>query len=437
MAKPTVAILGRPNVGKSTLFNRLVGHRKAIVEASPGVTRDRIYGTVEWTGHSFHLIDTGGYVANAGDVIEHTVQRQAELAGHEADLILFLVDSREGIVADDRVLAERLRKLAKPVVLVANKVDDQIHEPRSLEFYELGLGDPLAIGAISGRAVGDMLDVVLEKLGVARDTGGTPSDTLDLAIVGVPNVGKSSFLNAITKQEKSIVTPIPGTTRDSVDSYLQYMGHAIRLIDTAGLRRKAKVSDAIEFYSTVRTYRSINECDVAIVMIDAVRGFHLQDRQIMSHVLEKGKGLVAVVNKWDAVEKDTASMGQWVTRMRDQFKPLEHIPLVFTSVSHNQRLWNVLQQAIGVYQQSIRKLSTSELNKFLETAVGYLPPPAVQGKRIQIKYVTQVHRQPPLIAFFCNHPRLIPISYQRYLENRLREQFGFAGVPIKMSFRRK
>ena len=437
MAKSTVAILGRPNVGKSTLFNRLVGRRKAIVEATAGVTRDRIYGTVDWTGHSFHIIDTGGYVASAGDVIEHTVQRQAALAGDEADLILFLVDSQEGIVSDDRDLAARLRKLDKPVVLVVNKIDDPVHESRCLEFHELGLGEPVAIGASSGRAVGDLLDIVLERLQMGRDTGETSSDTLDLAIVGVPNVGKSSFLNAITKQEKAIVTPIPGTTRDSVDSYLQYMGHAIRLIDTAGLRRKARVSDAIEFYSTVRTYRSINECHVAIVMIDAVRGFHDQDRQIMAHVIEKGKGLVAVVNKWDAVEKDTASMGQWVAEMRDQFKPLEHIPLVFTSVSHNQRLWHVLQQAIEVYQQSIRKLSTSELNKFLETAVGYLPPPAVQGKRIQIKYVTQVHRQPPLIAFFCNHPRLIPVSYQRFLENRLREQFGFGGVPLKLSFRRK
>ncbi|MFB0517097.1 MAG: ribosome biogenesis GTPase Der [Candidatus Neomarinimicrobiota bacterium] len=437
MAKPTIAILGRPNVGKSTLFNRLVGRRQAIVDETAGVTRDRIYGSVEWAGHAFHLIDTGGYLADSGDMLESVVRRQADMAVEEADLILFMVDSREGITPDDRGLADRLRKLSKPVLLVANKVDDVVHESRALEFYELGLGEPLAVGAISGRGVGDMLDAALEQLLWAWREEEPLAEAIGLAIVGVPNVGKSSFLNAILKQEKAIVTPTPGTTRDSIDSFIHYMGRTLRLIDTAGLRRKARVRNAIEYYSTVRTLRSIDECHVAIVMVDAEQGFHTQDRQIMSRVMEQGKGLVAAVNKWDVIEKDSRTVGQWTESMRAAYKPLEHIPLVFMSVHHNQRVWKVLQTALEVYEQTTRSISTAELNKFLAEAVDYLPPPAVQGKRIQIKYATQVHREPPLFAFFGNHPRLVPVTYKRYLENRLRERFGFGGVPIKLSFRQK
>jgi len=437
MAKPTIAILGRPNVGKSTLFNRLVGRRQAIVDETAGVTRDRIYGSLEWAGRGFHLIDTGGYLPRSGDLLESTIRRQADMAGEEADLILFMVDSRDGITPDDRSLADRLRKLDKPVLLVVNKVDDVAHEPRVMEFYDLGLGDPLAVGATAGRGVGDMLDAALGKLSGAWKDEETLTDAIGLAIVGVPNAGKSSFLNAILKEEKAIVTPDPGTTRDSIDSFIRYMGRTLRLIDTAGLRRKARISDAIEYYSTVRTLRSIDECHVAIVIIDAERGFHTQDRQIMSRVMEQGKGLVAAVNKWDAIEKDTGTMGQWTESMRAAYKPLEHVPLVFISVHHNQRVWKALQVALGIYERTIRQISTSELNKFLEEAVKYLPPPAVKGKHIQIKYTAQVHRQPPLFAFFCNHPRLIPVSYRRYLENRLRDRFGFDGVPIKLSFRQK
>ncbi|GAH34257.1 unnamed protein product, partial [marine sediment metagenome] len=395
------------------------------------------YGSLEWAGRGFHLIDTGGYLPRSGDLLESTIRRQADVAGGEADLILFMVDSQVGVTPDDRSLAERLRKLDKPVLLVINKVDDVAHEPRVMEFYELGLGDPLAVGAAAGRGVGDMLDAALGKLSGAWKDEETLTDAIGLAIVGVPNAGKSSFLNAILKEEKAIVTPVPGTTRDSIDSFIRYMGRTLRLIDTAGLRRKARISDAIEYYSTVRTLRSIDECHVAIVIIDAERGFHTQDRQIMSRVMEQGKGLVAAVNKWDAIEKDTGTMGQWTDTMRAAYKPLEHVPLVFVSVHHNQRVWKALELALGVYEQTTRQISTSELNKFLEEAVKYLPPPAVKGKHIQIKYTAQVHRQPPLFAFFCNHPRLIPVSYRRYLENRLRDRFGFDGVPIKLSFRQK
>jgi GTP-binding protein len=437
MARPTIAILGRPNVGKSTLFNRLVGKRQAIVDETAGVTRDRIYGAVEWTGHHFHLIDTGGYLAGSGDPLETIVRQQADLAGDEADLILFMVDSQTGIAPDDHTLAKRLRALEKPVILTVNKVDDEAHEPRAMEFYELALGEPIVISAVSGRGVGDLLDIALQRLaGSGRGEEGI-TDAVGLAIVGVPNVGKSSFLNAILKQDKAIVTPTPGTTRDSIDSFIRYHGQTLRLIDTAGLRRKSKVQDAIEYYSTVRTLRSIDECHVALVMVDADRGFHAQDRQIMSHVMDTGKGLVAVVNKWDVLDKDNSTMGRWVKEMLGSFKPLEHIPLMFISVHHNQRVWKTLQAALEVYEQTTRQIGTSELNTFLEEAVGYLPPPAVQAKRIRIKYVTQVHREPPLFAFFCNHPRLIPVSYKRYLENRLRDRYGFKGVPIKLSFRQK
>jgi GTP-binding protein len=437
MAKPTLAILGRPNVGKSTLFNRLVGRRHAIVDEIAGVTRDRIYGSVEWVGHHFHLIDTGGYLSGAGDTMETVVRTQADIAGEEADLILFMVDSRTGIAPDDHALADRLRQLSKPVLLTVNKIDDRKHQPRAMEFYELGLGEPMLISALSGSGVGDLLDKVVEELGATKQEEEAPPEAIGLAIIGVPNVGKSSFLNAILKQEKAIVTPIPGTTRDSIDSYIKYMGHTLRLIDTAGLRRKSKVTDAIEYYSTVRTMRSIDECQVAIVLVDAERGFHTQDQQIMSHVMDKGKGLVIAVNKWDLVEKDSSTVGEWVKAMRDKFKSLEHYPLAFISIHHNQRVWKTLQTALKVYDQTVRQISTSQLNRFLEEAVAYLPPPATRGKRIQIKYMTQVHREPPLFAFFCNHPRLIPVTYRRYLENRLRERFDFEGVPIKLSFRQK
>ncbi len=438
MLKPTVAILGRPNVGKSTLFNRLVGQRRAIVDETAGVTRDRIYGSAEWAGHGFHLIDTGGYCADSKELLESTVRRQAEIAGDEADLIIFMVDGKMGIMPDDRELAKRLRKLDKPILLVVNKVDDVLHESRVTEFHELGLGEPLAIGASSGRGVGDMLDSVLGILsGAWKRDESQLEDTVSLAIVGVPNTGKSSFLNAIFKEEKTIVTPIPGTTRDSIDSYIRYMGRTLRLIDTAGLRRRSRISDSIEYYSTIRTLRSINECQVAIVIIDAGRGFHTQDRQIMNQVMSQGKGLVVVVNKWDLIEKDTDTIGHWIKSMQSTYKPLIHVPLVFISVHQNLRVWKTLQVALEVYEQCNRKIPTSELNRFLEEALNYLPPPAVRGKHIQIKYATQVHHQPPLFAFFCNYPQLIPINYKRYLENRLREHFKFSGVPIKLSFRAK
>jgi len=437
VAKPTVAILGRPNVGKSTLFNRLVGGRKAIVQETPGVTRDRIYGLVDWTGSKFHLIDTGGYMAFAEGSIEETVRKQAQVAGDEADVLLLLVDSQTGVLPDDYVLSQWVRATGKPALLVVNKIDDGSHESRAAEFYELGMGPVYQISAASGRGVGDLLDDVLGKFPGRPIAAEEESNSVGMAIIGVPNVGKSSLLNALLKEEKAIVTDIPGTTRDSVDSYFNYMGQRVRLIDTAGLRRKARISDDIEYYSTVRTLRAIDECDVAIVMIDATRGFHMQDVQIMSLVEARGKGLVVAVNKWDAVEKDGDTMGAWVKRMQADYKSLLHAPITFISVHHNQRLWKVLGAALEVYAERGKQISTSRLNKFLAEATGYLPPPAVKAKRVQIKYVTQVHRQPPLFAFFCNHPKLVPVSYKRYLENRLRDRFGFAGVPLKISFRKK
>ncbi|MCH8328275.1 MAG: ribosome biogenesis GTPase Der, partial [Candidatus Marinimicrobia bacterium] len=369
--------------------------------------------------------------------IEETVRKQAQMAGDEADVLILLVDSQTGLMPDDYALSQWVRATGKPALLVANKIDDGAHEDRAAEFYELGLGPPHPISAISGRGVGDLLDEVLGNFAARPERESDESGSMGLAIIGVPNSGKSSFLNAILKEEKSIVTDIPGTTRDSVDSYLKYMGQRIRLIDTAGLRRKARISDDIEYYSTVRTLRAIDECDVAIVMIDAVRGFHMQDVQIMSLLEDRGKGLVVAVNKWDAIDKDGDSSGRWVKQMQDDYKALLHTPILFISVHHNQRLWKTIGTALEVYAESQRQISTAQLNKFLQDATGYLPPPAVKGKRIQIKYATQVHRNPQLFAFFCNHPKLVPVTYKRYLQNRLRERFGFNGVPIKVSFRKK
>lgn len=437
MAKPTVAILGRPNVGKSTLFNRLTRTRRAIVDEKAGVTRDRIYGNVEWAGKEFHLIDTGGYLEGVVDDFNVDVRKQAIVASDEAHLIVFMVDSHSGVMADDHVIANRMRRDKKTVVLVVNKIDDMSHEDRALEFYELGLGDPMGIGASSGRSVGDLLDRITDELKLELVDPDAEDDSLGLAIVGVPNAGKSSFVNTLIQEEKSIVTPIPGTTRDSVDSHMNFMNRKLRLIDTAGLRRKAKVDDDLEYYSTVRTMRSIDECQVAVVMVDAERGFNMQDRQIMAMVLEKGKGLVAVINKWDIMEKDSSTMGTMVKQMRDDYKPLANIPILFISVHHNQRLRKVLETAIRIDDERSRKISTSKLNEFLDATIRYLPPPAVQAKRIRIKYVTQVHSSPPVFAFFCNHPKLIPVSYKRYLENRMRDAFGFEGVPLKISFRQK
>ena len=436
MANYTVAILGRPNVGKSTLFNRLVGYTHSIVSPEEGVTRDRIYGTCEWSGKEFNLIDTGGYIPGTEDRINKHVRLQADIALDEADMLLLLVDGRSPVTSSEQVLSEIIKKSGKPFLLVANKIDDISHENDALSYYELGMGNPIAVSAQAGRKSGDLLDEIVMLL--PKNLSYTSYDNyINVAIVGMPNVGKSSLMNAILKEDKSIVTDVAGTTRDSVDSYIKYFGRSIRLIDTAGLRRKAKIKDSVEFYSTVRTNRVISECDLSILMIDAVKGFDKQDKDIARSIIDAGKGLMIVVNKWDLIEKNTNTMKDFIDEIEYRYTNMQHYPILFISVKNNLRIGNILEEALKIYDRRSSNYKTAELNKFIESVSLKFPPPAVKGKNLTIKYVTQVHHSPPIFVFYSNFPDLYPISYKRYIENQLRKSFDLQGSPIRISFRQK
>ena len=436
MANYTVAILGRPNVGKSTLFNRLVGYTHSIVSPEEGVTRDRIYGTCEWSGKEFNLIDTGGYIPGTEDRINKHVRLQADIALDEADMLLLLVDGRSPVTSSEQVLSEIIKKSGKPFLLVANKIDDISHENDALSYYELGMGNPIAVSAQAGRKSGDLLDEIVMLL--PKNLSYTSYDNyINVAIVGMPNVGKSSLMNAILKEDKSIVTDVAGTTRDSVDSYIKYFGRSIRLIDTAGLRRKAKIKDSVEFYSTVRTNRVISECDLSILMIDAVKGFDKQDKDIARSIIDAGKGLMIVVNKWDLIEKNTNTMKDFIDEIEYRYTNMQHYPILFISVKNNLRIGNILEAALKIYDRRSSNYKTAELNKFIESVSLKFPPPAVKGKNLTIKYVTQVHHSPPIFVFYSNFPDLYPISYKRYIENQLRKSFDLQGSPIRISFRQK
>ena len=437
MADYTIAILGRPNVGKSTLFNRLVGKTHAIVSPVEGVTRDRIYGTFDWLHREFGVIDTGGYIPHTEDEINKHVRLQADIAAEEADFLILLVDGRSELTSSEKTLAELIIATEKPYILVANKVDDIVHEQDIFSLYELGMGDPMPVSAQSGRSLGDLLDVINARLPERSTKKQIGDEIINLAIIGMPNVGKSSLMNNLIKEEKSIVTNIAGTTRDSVDSYIKHFNRDIRMIDTAGLRRKAKVSDSIEFYSSVRTNRVLEECDVALVLIDATKGFGNQDRDIARAVMDAGKGLVLVVNKWDAIEKDTDTMKDFIDEIEYRFMAMQHYPILFISVKNNRRVTTVLDEAVRIFDARRKKLQTSSLNDFIIKTVSKYPPPGIKGKHLKIKYVTQVHHSPPILAFYTNHPDLFPIAYKRYLENQLRKTFDLKGVPIRISFRHK
>lgn len=437
MADYTIAILGRPNVGKSTLFNRLVGKTHAIVSPVEGVTRDRIYGTFDWLHREFGVIDTGGYIPHTEDEINKHVRLQADIAAEEADFLVLLVDGRSELTSSEKTLAELIIATEKPYILVANKVDDIVHEQDIFSLYELGMGDPMPVSAQSGRSLGDLLDVINTRLPERSTKKQIGDEIINLAIIGMPNVGKSSLMNNLIKEEKSIVTNIAGTTRDSVDSYIKHFNRDIRMIDTAGLRRKAKVSDSIEFYSSVRTNRVLEECDVALVLIDATKGFGNQDRDIARAVMDAGKGLVLVVNKWDAIEKDTDTMKDFIDEIEYRFMAMQHYPILFISVKNNRRVTTVLDEAVRIFDARRKKLQTSSLNDFIIKTVSKYPPPGIKGKHLKIKYVTQVHHSPPILAFYTNHPDLFPIAYKRYLENQLRKTFDLKGVPIRISFRHK
>ena len=431
-----VAIVGRPNVGKSTLFNRLTESRQAIVDETSGVTRDRQYGKSDWNGKSFSVIDTGGYVMGGDDEFEVEIRKQVQLAIEEADVILFLVDAREGLTPMDEDVANMLRKSKKRVMLVANKVDNAKELDNLSEFYILGLGDPYPIAGISGSGTGDLLDAVVKDFteGDDDETEGLPR----IAVVGRPNVGKSSFINFITGQERNIVTPIAGTTRDSIYTRYNMFGFDFNFVDTAGLRKKSKVYEDLEFYSVMRSIRSIENSDVCILMLDASQGLEQQDINIFSLIQRNNKGVVVVVNKWDLVEKNNNTHREFEELIRSRIAPFDDVPIVFTSVLNKQRVFKVLETAKQVYESRSRRIPTSELNELLLPIVKEQnPPPSVKGKWIKIKYVTQLPTHYPQFVFFCNLPQYIRDPYKRYVENRIREIWDFHGVPISIFFRAK
>ncbi|MEL6193984.1 MAG: ribosome biogenesis GTPase Der [Bacteroidota bacterium] len=434
--KRIVAIVGRPNVGKSTLFNRLVEERQAIVDDVSGVTRDRNYGEVQWNGETFTVIDTGGYVPESEDVFEAAIREQVHIALDEADLILFVVDVTSGVTPLDTSFANMVRRLPHKTLLVANKVDNSSRRNDMYDFYELGLGEMHPISAINGSGTGELLDALVEKLPEEKKSE-EDEDIPRFAIVGRPNVGKSSLVNSLLGINAHIVTPIAGTTRDSVNSRYTAFGQDIILIDTAGLRKKAKVKENIEFYSTLRTIRAIEECDVSILMIDATSGIESQDMAIFSTIIKNQKGVVILVNKWDLMEKETNTARDFEKKIREKLAPFDDVPIVFTSAVTKQRLLKGLEKAKEVYQNKQRKITTSELNEVVLEAVAQHHPPAVAGRFIRIKYVTQVPAGIPTFLLFTNHPKLIPESYKRYLENQLRKAYEFTGVPINVFFRKK
>lgn len=431
-----VAIIGRPNVGKSTLFNRMIEQRKAIVDDQSGVTRDRHYGQSQWTGNFFTLIDTGGYVAESDDVFETAIREQVHIAMEESDAMLFIVDVTSGVMPLDREFADIVRRSKKPVFLVANKADNYDRETGVYEFYELGLGDPYPISAINGSGTGELLDDLVKSL-PDPESEVLQEDVPRFAIVGRPNVGKSSLVNALLGRNQNIVTEISGTTRDSIYTRYNAFGLDVYLVDTAGLRKKAKVKENVEFYSTIRSIRAIEECDVAVLMLDATLGMESQDLNILHTIVTNSKGLVVLVNKWDLVEKETNTARDYAAVLEERLQPLSGVPIVFVSAMEKKRILKGLELAVEVYHEKKKKISTSRLNEVMQEAWQAHRPAAIRGKFIRIKYVTQIPASIPTFLFFTNHPKLIQESYKRYLENRLRAEFGFKGVPINVFFRKK
>ncbi|MCA0270301.1 MAG: ribosome biogenesis GTPase Der [Bacteroidetes bacterium] len=432
---PLVAIVGRPNVGKSTFFNRLTESRDAIVYDEPGVTRDRVYGDAIWNGVRFAVVDTGGFVHGSDDVFEAAIREQATIAMDDADAIVLVTDSTTGITDLDTRLAETLRRGTTPVFVAVNKADNDARRLDAAEFYSLGFEHVYPISSINGTGTGELLDAVVEVLpGTERDEEDT---RLRIAFIGRPNVGKSSLTNALVGEDRAIVTPIAGTTRDSLDTPIKVHGREIVLVDTAGLRRRSKVKENVEFYSTLRTQRAIERCDVAVLLLDGVEGLQAQDIAVLKEAERLRKGLVIVVNKWDLVEKETNTARDYERRIKERLQTLSYVPVVFVSALTRQRAPKVLDVAMQVGDERARRISTSKLNEVVQAALLAHSPPPYRGAQVKIKFATQVAERPPVFAFFANHPTGVAESYKRYLENRLRDAFGFVGVPLVLAFKPK
>lgn len=436
MSTPIVAIVGRPNVGKSTLFNRIIRQRKAIVDAESGVTRDRHYAQTEWRGKPFTLIDTGGYLVHFKNDIDRGIRFQVEEAIDEADLIVFVIDVRSGITTTDKIMSEMLLQSKKPVIPVVNKVDSAAFEGEVGVFFGLGMGDPSPVSSLQGRYVGDLLDRIVALL--PKEEVGIPDDAhVSIAILGRPNVGKSSIVNALLGKNKMLVTDIPGTTRDSVDTYIKRNGKTYRMIDTAGLRKRRNVHEKIEYYSTLRTIRSLDQCQIVLLIVDVREGIQSQDQKILEMAVKAKRGIVLVLNKWDLVDKDDKTYVNLEKQVKDKLKNADFVEILSTSAVTKQRIYKVLDLCSKVYAEWNKTVETSKLNDALQKWIERNHPPSYKTKHVTIKYCTQTNVGPPAFTFFANHPQGIPESYKRYLGNNIREQFGFAGVPITMHFKKK
>ena len=432
-----VAIVGRPNVGKSTLFNRLVQRREAIVDSVSGVTRDRHYGKSDWNGKEFSVIDTGGYIVGSDDIFEGEIRKQVQLAIEESDIIVFVVDVEEGITPMDAEVAKILRKVKKPIFIAVNKVDNAMRVADAVEFYNLGLGDYHTISSINGSGTGDILDAIVAKMPEPEEVDLEKEELPRFAVVGRPNAGKSSFINALIGEDRKIVTNIAGTTRDSIDTKYNRFGFDFNLVDTAGIRKKSKVKEDLEFYSVMRAVRTIEYSDVVILMVDATRGFESQDQNIFWLADKNRKGVIILINKWDLVEKETNTMRDFEAQVRRQIAPFTDVPIIFTSVLTKQRLLKAIETAVEVFENRKRRISTSKLNETMLEIVQQNSPPATKGKFVKIKYCMQLPTPTPQFAFFSNLPQYVKDPYKRYVENQLREHYNFSGVPITIYFRQK
>jgi len=432
-----VAIVGRPNVGKSTLFNRLVQRREAIVDSVSGVTRDRHYGKSDWNGKEFSVIDTGGYVVGSDDIFEEEIRKQVQLALDEADIIIFVVDVEQGITPMDTEVAKILRKVKKPIFLTVNKVDNAMRDADAVEFYNLGLGDYYTISSINGSGTGDILDAIAAKMPEPEEVDLEAEELPRFAVVGRPNAGKSSFINALIGEERNIVTDIAGTTRDSIDTKYNRFGFDFNLVDTAGIRKKSKVKEDLEFYSVMRAVRTIEYSDVVILMIDATRGFESQDQNIFWLAEKNKKGVVILINKWDLVDKETNTMRDYEAAVRKEIQPFTDVPIIFVSVLTKQRIFKAIETAVTVFQSRKNRITTSKLNETMLEIIKQNPPPAIKGKFVKIKYCMQLPTPTPQFAFFANLPQYVKDPYRRFLENKMREVYDFNGVPVIIYFRQK